>query len=496
MADKSDASLSFGRKAARPAGDERRREQRSTAFLKSFFSLLQAVKIHQNNNRALIGGAEKFIALARRLHESDDALVLRFHNKRIYLQESKLIYRRETIGLFDRLYDYFTKRGIVALRFHTGEAEFTVDAVIGLARLLNLAEQRPSPQGWLSERLDDPVFQSIRLVLRTDDARKQSRSQQGLRAYAYVLKSAEEIARKLSGDHPAGIGKTRRMIQNMVDLIIEDDPLFQALSTIRFYDDYTYAHSVNVAILAMCVGKRIGLSKRSLESLGICGLLHDLGKIEVPLDILNKPGKLTPGEYEEIKKHSMNSTRLIVKIRASRKHLSEILVAPFEHHLKYDLSGYPQTNRKKPVSLFGRILTISDVYDAITTPRVYRGTTLSPDEALGYMLQGSGKDFDPILLKVFINMLGVYPVGTLLELDTRELGLVTVPPEDLPEKSTPVDETRPWIVLLKKKQKNGMVKEKIVSLSSQDPQTGKYLRNIVKSFNPHEFGIQPTEIIF
>lgn len=279
----------------------------------------------------------------------------------------------------------------------------------------------------------------------------------------------------------------------MVDLIMEDEPLFRALSTIRFYDDYTFGHSVNVAILSMCIGKRIMLSKKSLETLGLCGLLHDLGKIEIPKEILNKPGKLTEEEFAVMKQHSLDSVRLIVKIQASRDRKNDILLAPFEHHLKYDLSGYPKTDRSNRLSLFGRILTIADVYDAITSPRVYRKSVLPPNRALGFMWEKVGQDFDPILLKVFINMLGVYPVGTLLVLDNRKAGLVVEPPEGA---DGPLEWSRPWVVLLKRNGDNGrkkFVKGDTVNLAEKDPGSGRYRYSIIKSLNAANYGIQPID---
>ena len=259
-----------------------------------------------------------------------------------------------------------------------------------------------------------------------------------------------------------------------------------------FYDDYTYGHSVNVAILAMCIGKRIVLSKRSLESLGLCGLLHDLGKIEIPKSILNKPGKLTDEEFDVIKRHSINSVRLIVKIQASRNQKADILLAPFEHHLKYDLSGYPRTDRKESLSLFGRILAIADVYDAITSPRIYRPTVIPPDRALGLMWNGSGKDFDPILLKVFINMIGFYPLGTLRVLDNRKVGLVC----ETPEGGSEAEPVRPWVILVERDGKEGYKGGRRVNLSETDPKTGDYRRRIVKSQNAVDLGIQPMDILF
>jgi HD-GYP domain-containing protein (c-di-GMP phosphodiesterase class II) len=260
------------------------------------------------------------------------------------------------------------------------------------------------------------------------------------------------------------------------------------MSTIRDYDDYTFTHSVNVGILSLLLGKRIGLSRMSLEELGICGLLHDLGKVEISLEILNKPGKLTDQEFEEMQKHPLWSVRQIVRLQTPRDLKVKIFLPAFEHHLKYDLSGYPRTHREKNVSLFGRILAIVDVFDAITSPRIYRPTALSPDRALGVMWDGSGKDFDPILLKVFINMLGAYPVGTLLQLDTEEMGLVLDSPEDS-------DRTRPRVRLLVADGQGGFKKGKVVNLAERDPHTGSFQRTIIRTLNASVYRIQPMEFI-
>ncbi|PKN03881.1 MAG: hypothetical protein CVU74_09760 [Deltaproteobacteria bacterium HGW-Deltaproteobacteria-9] len=161
---------------------------------------------------------------------------------------------------------------------------------------------------------------------------------------------------------------------------------------------------------------------------------------------------------------------------------------PFEHHLKYDLSGYPQTNRKKPISLFGRILTITDIFDAMTSARIYRPVAFSPDRVLSMMLEGAGTEFDPLILKIFIQMLGLYPVGTLLLLDTGEMGLVMGAPGD-------TEVGRPRIVLLKEVGNGEFRKGEVVNLSETDPQTGAFQRNIDRSLHPSSFGIQPADFL-
>jgi HD-GYP domain-containing protein (c-di-GMP phosphodiesterase class II) len=274
----------------------------------------------------------------------------------------------------------------------------------------------------------------------------------------------------------------------MVDLLSEDDSVLLGMSTIRDYDDYTYTHSVNVAILSMCLGKRIGLSRISLERIGICGLFHDIGKVEVPHDLINKPGKLTDKEYDRIKEHSIHSVRQIVKLNATRDLKSRVLLPPFEHHQKYDLSGYPKTSRKKPISLFGCIITVTDVFDAMTSPRIYRPAALSPDRVLAMMLEGAETDYHPLILKLFIQMLGVYPVGSLLVLDTGEMGLVTGRREG-------ADVGRPKVVLLKDLGKGEFLKGEVVNLSDRDPRTGAFRRNISRSLHPSALGIQPSDFL-
>ena len=210
--------------------------------------------------------------------------------------------------------------------------------------------------------------------------------------------------------------------------------------------------------------------------------------MDIPVEIIQLSRKLNRDEFEIIKKHTIYSVAQIIKLQASRELKSKILFPPFEHHMNYDLSGYPQTPKKKPVSLFGRILTITDVFDAITSQRNYRSKALTQDQALGYMLEHSGTYFDPILLKAFINMLGVYPIGSLLKLDSGELALVI-------EAGEGTDGTRPKVVLLTSDEQRRFTKGGVVDLSERDAQSGLFRRNIVKSLHPCTHGIQPAEFL-
>ena len=475
----------------------------------AFYKIVQAVRIHDDTNEVVLSSAKDFIQIIRIFRTEEDRLSIRIDAGRLFIQEERLVIRRQAVNLYSNAIAYLEKRKLHGFSISTDIGQQHQYALLAFARLLNQSENQEDPSQWLEHQIERQNFNWIEILTDSkksevgsdgrfevvptaqkidSDQRQLAREKAGKNAYVCSLAVLKEISEKVVCDKPGGIRKALRTVQNMIDLIWEDEFVMLGLSTLRDYDDYTYVHSVNVAILAMCLGKHLNLSRDSMEILGICGLFHDLGKIEIPIEIINKPSKLNSQELEEVQKHVLKSVRLILKLRASRTLKSQILLAPFEHHLKYNLSGYPQTSRRKPLSLFGRILAIADVYDALTSPRIYRKTAMSPDLALKIMIKEVGKDYDPILLKMFVNMMGVYPLGTLIKTDRGELALVT-------KHSKQSDPTRPEAVLLQKNGTNSFRKGAAIKLSAKDPNTGDYLRNIVHSDHPFLFGIQAAQYI-
>ncbi len=531
-------------------------------FVQVLNNLLSTASIHQDNNKLLIQCVDGFLEVTERLLAEDDEIALLVAVGGFYLQQEKIIFKRNAAGLVRKMLTFFEDRQLDGLKIYQNVTYASLQEITAFARILNQCGRKENPFQWLSIEMAGDRFPWIEVIdpsqteslesffadavssstatppppshqpkqADTESAatgkeeseaareikrrmhsladqerrRKKSRSTQtggpekkrertqkkAMRTYGYAMNSLQTLSQKLSAGRYAGIGKAVHMVQNMVDLIMDDDNVLLGLSTIRDYDDYTFTHSVNVAILSVCLGNRIGLSRSLLGRLGLSGLFHDLGKIDVPIKILNKPGRLADDELAELQKHSLNSVRRIIRLRASYDKKAEILLPPFEHHLKYDLSGYPKTPRKRPLTLLGRIVAIADVYDAVTSQRIYRSKFLSPDQALGLMLKGSGTDFDPILLKVFINMLGVYPLGTILKFDNDEMGMVTAPPDK--EKGS----SELWVLLLQDNGDSTYTKRYLMSLGSWDKEQGGFNRPILESCHPSELGIQPAELIF
>ena len=215
-------------------------------------------------------------------------------------------------------------------------------------------------------------------------------------------------------------GKARDVVDYMVDSVFNNQDALLSLSRLKDYDNYTFTHSVNVSILAIALGRRLNLSREDLGMLGMGGILHDVGKMLVPDDILNKPGVLTEKEFKEMKNHVTYGVDLLSK---SQEINDRSIYLASQHHEKFDGSGYTTGMPGADIHLFGKIGSICDVYDAMTTKRAY-GDTPSPAVALKRIYGWKGQNFDPDLVDRFIMCLGIYPIGGLVRLDSGEVGVV------------------------------------------------------------------------
>jgi HD-GYP domain-containing protein (c-di-GMP phosphodiesterase class II) len=218
-----------------------------------------------------------------------------------------------------------------------------------------------------------------------------------------------------------------------------------------------------------------------LAELGITALLHDIGKSKIPREILNKPAALDDEEWELMKKHPLAGVEIVLNLKQLGEINPRMVVGIFDHHLTSDLSGYPKLYRKKEVSLFGRIIQIADAYDAMTTPRIYKKIPYTPEQALALMLLEKTIHFDPLLLKIFIGLVGIYPIGSLVLLNTREIGIVYKPNSDGRWLDRPT-------VLVVDRDEEGYAKKEVADLTEKDG-TGNYTRSIVKTLDPYKYHI-------
>lgn len=199
----------------------------------------------------------------------------------------------------------------------------------------------------------------------------------------------------------------------ITDLIDKPENLVQ-MTDIRLYDDYTFAHSVNVAALSAMLGILCHFPKKDILTITTGGLLHDIGKLDVAKQILNKPSALNQDEFDSIRQHPLCGYNRLMQIQDHRFNAKVIADIAFQHHEHLDGNGYPQHLHGEDISDFSRIVAIADVYDALTTQRPYK-KAYAPHIAYKIMTRCSGKQFDPALLSLFFNHVALYPTGTVLK---------------------------------------------------------------------------------
>jgi HD-GYP domain-containing protein (c-di-GMP phosphodiesterase class II) len=467
--------------------------------------LPQLVKIHQPNNKIFVENLEIFRSALMASWEGQEEFTLRSHRGRIFLNSSKLNPSTPAMGVaIQKLMETWESMGVYGFRF-TRRGDLPDEDLVSFIRAFNQAQQQPDGARRLEAELSsswarpivDQDFKISFTFSQGADGRPVGRplvwnsgtrtlAVKARRSYSRALAVVTGIeGRLLSGD-TVSIAKSRRVVQDMVESLFQEERLLLNLSTIRDYDDYTCTHCVNVAILSMCLGRRMGLSRMAVVTLGLAGLFHDLGKVDIPIELIRKASKFTDEEYDMVKNHSLYSVLRILQINADHRLKARLIQAPFEHHLGIDLRGYPMSDRHSPLSLFGRIVAIADHYDALTSSRSYRPVPMNPERALDVMTSLSGRALDPLLLKVFINMVGVYPVGTLLVTDLREVAVVAeTPPGAI--------DARPLAWLLSKRE-GYIEKGGLVDFSDKGPD-GRFTRSILRCFHPADFGLNPADIL-
>ena len=227
---------------------------------------------------------------------------------------------------------------------------------------------------------------------------------------------AEGIQYIYNNSNDNAIANTTASITNdLLDAIEKNDAIAIDIGELKTSDEYTFKHSVDVATIAMILGKQQGLSKKEIYELGVAGLLHDVGKTKVPLEILNKPARLDAREFEVMKQHSVFGYRMLQKNPNFSK---SILLAVLQHHEKINGTGYPMGVMEQKITPFAKILTVADIYDALITERPYK-PAYSQRDAVEMIMSMTG-EIDINAMRSFLESMILYPVGSIVELSNGE----------------------------------------------------------------------------
>jgi len=457
-----------------------------------FYRLLKAAAFYDRNNIHIKKLTLDLLQTVNAFIQAEGHLSLKIIRDSFFFNKIRMPMKADQYSMLKNFSQDMAKKCIGEIEF---ASEVEAEALKGFLFLLSsLEEKNESNYLFINKQLEARGIQNILVgkleffISQEEVADSDDQKRKVKKIYFGSIHLVREIVEGVKQQKMVNIRKAKHLMENTVNSIIQDESAMLGLANIKNYDAYTFNHSVNVAIYAIALGQRIGIPKRLLSHLGMAGIFHDIGKTKIPIEILNKTEKLTPEDWAVIRRHPVFGAETIMRIKEWGELSARMIHGAFEHHLKFDLSGYPKLSRRRNLSLFGKIITLADFYDALVRPRVYRKLPYVSEKILGFMLEHAGKDFDPILVKVFINMVGVFPLGSLVLLNTNEMGIVVKTQAD------PDFGDRPVVCLLSYSD-GEYRKGKEVDLKEADADSGVFERTIVKTLDPNEYNLNIAEFL-
>ncbi len=241
------------------------------------------------------------------------------------------------------------------------------------------------------------------------------------KAYKDAKKTVMEIMNEARLGRVSSSRNAIRVITEFNNILTKNKNILFGMVMIQHFDEYTFSHCVNVGIISMAVAKAMNMSNEEVMKIGLGGFMHDIGKVHTPKNIILKPAPLTPEEWAIMQKHPVDGARIVQEMDDIPKVVS---IYVYQHHVGYDLSGYPKLKPGERQLKEANLIQIADTYDSMTTQRPYQ-KRFDPKEAIDIMRRKVGKGFSDELFDAFVNAIGIYPVGSIVRLDTNEIAVVT-----------------------------------------------------------------------
>ncbi|MBA3444499.1 MAG: HD domain-containing protein [Gemmatimonadales bacterium] len=462
--------------------------QGGRSLLLALYTVLRSLKMYPVENATVQKALDDLDVSARTLLKSEVELEIRMAGDFLFVNATRLRVELDNYASFSHILAMLRAFDIGVLHVRSGMERR--EWQIFLSLLLSLSQQGEPEERLeeLQDRLEAAKVTHLELErAQAEGGSSQESRHQAKRVYAESVAVTRDVVAGVRLGRGPRLKRVKRAVQLVVDQVLNNEMSMVGMTTVRDYDEYTFTHSVNVCVFSVALGKKLGFSKLQLYELGMTALLHDVGKARVPAEILNKVGGLEDREWKFIQQHPWMGALTLFGMRAYEEIPYRSILVAHEHHMKVDLTGYPKAIRPRTLGIFSRIVAVADGFDAATTRRVYNTTAIEPDQVLKEMWDNPKRGYDRVVVKALINLIGVYPVGTCVILDTLEVGVVAAPNPDGQQLSRPlvriaVDVDGATVPLPGNQ----------VSLTEKD-ESGAFKRSIVKVTNPARFGLTPGD---
>lgn len=464
-------------------------QEEGRKLLTAFYSALNALKLYPLENAAVQQALDELHALMSRVVQSEGGAEVRVVGDFFFLNETRLRLDLSNFSTFGSFARALQDHGIGAVEVYPSIERGEWAPFISI--LLRKPHGDDPFEGFL-ERLQGTPVKSIELRPEKE-VQEPERDEEALTAAKRTYAQSVQVAKDALGDVRLGkavnVRKVKRAVQGIVDQVLSNENSMVTMTTLRDFDEYTFTHCVNVCIFSVIIGQRLGLEKLHLYELGLGALFHDIGKQRVDYDIINKPGGLTEEEWVQLKEHTTEGLLVLFKMHGFADVPYRQMLMAYEHHMKTDLTGYPQNKRSRDPTLFSKIVAVADAFDAGTSVRSYQYNPWPPDAVLREMRDNPKRGFDPLLVKALITATGVYPVGTLVILDTHELAVVSE------VNKNPDLLHRPKVKVISDAMGVPLAEPVTLDLSADDPATGGPARAIIKTTDPQKYGIRVSDYL-
>ncbi|KPL02403.1 MAG: hypothetical protein AMJ90_05880, partial [candidate division Zixibacteria bacterium SM23_73_2] len=359
---------------------------------------IKTAQIYEKNNDMFRNQSERLFALVSELVEKEGEIALVYKGGYLFLNDLRLKFDLEKYADSKFVMETFEKFDWGRISIEEGITSEELDILICIIghleseeeEIFDLFEKEIHQQGISHIKVERiPPFKK-------DEYEKSLKENRRLAKQTFFnsVSMVKEVMSSLEARKTVSIVRVKRVVQSLVDLILDDEATFLELTALKNFDEYTYVHSANVCVFSIMCGARLGFDKNRLCQLGFSALFHDLGKVKLPHDLINKPDRFDDSDWVQIRRHPLLGVKTILSSRRLDSYSMRAIVVAFEHHLNLDLSGYPKVDRGRKLNLFSRIVSIADAYDAMTSGRVYNKEPYSPDEALRRMFYRSGAVYD------------------------------------------------------------------------------------------------------
>jgi HD-GYP domain-containing protein (c-di-GMP phosphodiesterase class II) len=390
---------------------------------------IRLTQFHDRGNRALEKPLQDLLVILDELYRFDNRWDLRIRGDHLLLCDLRLRFDADNLLSYRFLADELAKAGIGAIGIHAPSSSGMLLDLLYAVREAGALESGEASLQHLREHitrfglkavyLESPAEETGVDPVIEEDVRRRS-----VTTFFKAIYLTRGILGSVERQKVVHVRRAKRLVASLVDILSLDEGTLLGLTNIKSFDEYTFNHSVNVCVLSLAVGRRIGLSRSQLGELGLAALFHDLGKTIIAPELLNKTERLDAAEVGLFQRHPVEGVKQLIRLKGLTKATAKLMISVFRHHSNVDRSGYPPLRQDEEISLYSRIIRIVDSYDAMTSKRIYRRQALNNVEAIEELWNLAGIHFDTPLLKIFISTVGVYPPGSLVQLNSGEIAVV------------------------------------------------------------------------